>query len=112
MHLQIFGNAQVAIQVVVLGRHADNAFLRQFFRVEQHAAVINLAAALAQKPGQDVDGRGFARPVGSQESQNLPRGHIEIYALEGLMPPVAFAQGADADGRRFHIIWERAWRNS
>jgi len=53
-----------------------------------------------QQPGDHLDGRGLAGAVGAEKTHDLPAGHVEGDALDGLEAAEVLAQVADLDGRR------------
>ena len=69
---EVFLGGQVLIEGKTLGHVADVVFDLGVFPDDVEAPHLALAAGGQQQPVEHADGGGLARPVGSQEAENLP----------------------------------------
>ena len=65
----------------------------------------HLAAGGAAETFEDLDGGGFARPVGSQERVRFARGHLEGDPVDGGQFAVALLETLNGDGRWHEARW-------
>ncbi len=76
------------------------------FRLRHHIQAAHGCAAGSgqQQPAQHADGGGFARAVGSQESENLAAADVEIHMVHGDKVAEAFHELANFDSV-IHVVW-------
>src|SRR5260370_30014514 len=92
MHHEVVG------EIGVRQAHADAVLERANFDggiVSQEADVSGAARA---QTFEDFDGRGFARPIGAEQSEYFALRYIEVDAADGLDIAIGFVQASDVDG--------------
>ena len=63
------------------------------------AEQIHGAGVGAQETAGDGESGGFAGPVGADQAEDRAGGHVKVEAVQSPDAPVAFADGAQAQGK-------------
>jgi hypothetical protein len=71
------------VEVRSLGDYPDEAFCLDLLLPDLVSPDPSLAAVWPDAGGEDTHGRGFARPVRSQQAENLPRFYLQGKSIEG-----------------------------
>ena len=91
------GDRELRVEGRGLEAHADAWLERVGATGDVDAQHADLAIIGCPKPLEDLDGRRLARPVRSEQPEDLAPGDVEVDAIDSLDIAVALGQATDAD---------------
>ena len=95
---EVFLAGQVIVQGKALGHITDVLFDLGVFPDDVETSHLTLAAGGQEQPVEHADGGGFARPVGPQETENLPPVDLKADVVHRLKIPEMAGEIFDHDG--------------
>jgi len=87
---QILGTCQIGIEVRGLGYIADSPAVFEQVLLDVPTVVADRAVGRRQQTGHHLDGRRFARPVGTQIAEHFPRARNETDLLHSRQCAIVF----------------------
>ena len=81
---EIVEAGQLRIEIAFVRNHADQVLGRLGISRAVDPADPHRPGVRPGQPGEDVDGGGFARPVGSEKTEQFALGHVEAQIRDGL----------------------------
>jgi hypothetical protein len=95
---EVLGAGEQVVERRELAGDADGGPHRDGIGGQVVAGDGDLAGVGGQQGREQVDGRGLARPVRSQQGEDRPRRHVEVDAVEHHVLPEGLAQPPHGDG--------------
>jgi len=96
--LQELGAGEAIEEERFVGHQTDAPLDIEFAFGERHAQQFNGAGGGRDEAGEHADGGGFARAVGTQESEEATAGDDEVEAVDRGFASVVFAEVVDGNG--------------
>jgi hypothetical protein len=83
-----------------VGDQADAALDFKILFGQTIAQQFDRAAIVRDESGENADGGGFARAIGSEKAEEGPARHFQVDAIHRRLGSIVFSEAADQDGRR------------